>query len=327
MKPKIIEQVLQAIGSKMATDQGRAGWVIAHCPLGPWKHDGEDKNPSFGVKIEPGDPLCNCFSCGAGGPLSSIVGDVQFENNLAKGPDAYDFLKAYQLIDEAVGAMEIELDDPDVEELYLLNAKKKNDVVYPDWWLEAFPRIKDEPLDWAVKYLQERRVPPELVTHMDLRIDPIQRRICQPVYDFDGKLRGLHGRAVFESKLRYRMYTFEHQTNPLIWLGEDWVDVDQPIVIVEGMFDVYQTMKVYPNVVSPLYANPSVEKLKRMGEASHWITLLDRGKGGDAGRTKIDQFAKADRIVQHLELPKEFADPGVTPAGELHTLLSTVLDL
>ena len=86
------------------------------------------------------------------------------------------------------------------------------------------------------------------------------------------------------------MYRQAKKNNPLIWLGESWVDVEKPIVVVEGPLDLASVYRVYRNVVSPLFANPSEAKLSRMADAMEWVTLLDRGKGGDSGRAKIEKL-------------------------------------
>ena len=73
---------------------------------------------------------------------------------------------------------------------------------------------------------------------LDLRYDPIERRVCFPIRDFTGALVGLHGRAIDkDTTLKYRMYTVYKQKNPMIWYGEHWVDFDKPVLLVESVFD------------------------------------------------------------------------------------------
>ena len=117
------------------------------------------------------------------------------------------------------------------------------------------------------------------------------------------------------------MYLYMKRNNPLVWLGESWVDTEKPIVVVEGPMDLASVYRVYRNVVSPLFATPSQAKILRMADALQWITLLDRGKGGDAGREKIAKALHRDHTITHLEPPTGRKDPGECSVGELQSLL------
>ena len=133
----------------------------------------------------------------------------------------------------------------------------------------------------AMDYLATRPVSPALAAALDLRADTAEGRVCFPVRDFQGVLRGLHGRAIAGgTSPRYRMYSQAGRNNPLIWLGEHWVDRTRPVVVVEGPFDLASVYRVYRNVASPLFANPPAEKILRMADALEQITFLDQRQGG-----------------------------------------------
>ena len=318
-KPQILSW-LPLVGSKPAAEQNRTGWVIASCPM-KWRHGGLDRHPSFGVRIEPGDGFCSCFSCGYHGSQSELVIEVGHLNRADPfGP--LQLGEALQLIAQSEDDLELDLDTPDIEQL--LAAAKPQLTAFPEAWLHSFPPA------WAHAgaraYLQGRSVPEALCEALDLRADVKQGRVCFPVRSFDGALRGLHGRAMLPAtEPRYRMYTHGGDNNPLVWLGEHWVDLDRPILVVEGPFDLASVLRVYRNAVSPLFANPSVIKMKRMQDALEWITLLDNGSGGDAGRRRMS--AVLDKhLVTHL-LPTAGKDPGDMLVGELVQLLQPHLPL
>jgi hypothetical protein len=132
---------------------------------------------------------------------------------------------------------------------------------------------------------------------------------------------------VGQAEPRYRMYKQAGHTNQIAWLGEDWVDLNRPIVVVEGPFDLTSVLRVYDNVVSPLFVNPSIEKLKRMSDALEWVSAYDRGAGGDAGREKLDKTLGKDHVIQHVYPPKGRKDPGECSVAELEKLLAPVLQL
>jgi hypothetical protein len=235
----------------------------------------------------------------------------------------FDFNRVIELIDGAEASAELDFDSPDMDEMFFSQDHQKFHP-FPDWWLKSFPSVYEH--QWALDYLNTRDPSEAVVDFFDLRADTVQKRICVPVRDFSGELMGLHGRAINpEDALRYRMYTQQKKNNPLIWLGEHYVDLDQPVVVVEGMFDVFSVFRVYPNVVSPLFASPSFEKLKRMADAPKIITLLDHGKGGDAGRKRYHEFTHGE--AEHVLPPLEEDDAGSMTIPELIEVLGPHVDL
>jgi len=299
--------------------------VLATCPMAPWTHDkGKDSNPSFAVRDEPGDARTNCFSCAYRGSLSELVLEIRHRNKTQPRIENAPWGQLLAKIEEAEMSAELDFDSPDIEEV--LFGEKKELHEFPDWWMESFPRALDIP--WARKYLADRNVPEEISEAVDLRADTEERRVCFPVRDFQGIARGLHGRAVDkETEPRYRMYTQAGKNNPIVWLGENWIDLSEPILVVEGPFDLLSAARVYPNVVSPLFANPGFEKIRRMGDALEWITLLDRGKAGDIGRHRIQEALHEDHVITHLMPPEGVKDPGEMTAHQLAELLSPLVKL
>ena len=322
MRPAAITDFLKALGVFPPVSQNRTGWIVSSCPLAPWTHAGGiDQNPSFGVKIEAGDPFANCFSCGWHGALSTLVLELKRRDAAAVlGPGQLH--QAMLLLDEAENEFELSLDAPDIEQLV---DQPQGPHVFADWWLDSFAGWRQ--VAAAVAYLAERGVAPGIADRLDLRFDSEEGRICFPVRDFKQRLVGLHGRALDpKTEPRYRMYTYQHQNNPLHWLGESWVDLDRPILVVEGPFDLASCLRVYGNTVSPLFACSSFAKLRRLIDASDWVTLLDRGVGGDNGRQKISA-GLPQHTIDHLLPPADRKDPGEMSVAELRQLLGERLEL
>lgn len=314
--------LLKHLKAVVPQHQPRTGWVVSNCPLGPWRHEGGKSSPVvFGVELRPGDARCNCFSCGWHGQLSDLVYDMKLQNKAKPRLDDVDWQEVGKIVEKAKADFDIVLDSPDIEDMLFGTASGPH--VFPQWWLDSFPVWKD--VDFAREYLSDRGVPDDVADFLDLRADTYENRLCFPVRDFKGQLVGLHGRAI-ESGVdpRYRMYQQAGENNPGYWLGEHWVDLDKPIVIVEGPFDVTSVMRVYRNVVSPLFANPNLVKLRRMAPALEWITLLDHGKGGDSGRAKISKALTDDHVLHHLR-PPEGEDPGSMTVNQIRETLSDVL--
>lgn len=324
MTPDQITSILKRLGVTNPQQHKRTGWVVSSCPLGPWRHDDGKSGPEvFGVKLEPGDPHTNCFSCGWKGSLGDLVFTMRHLNK--KEPHlTVKWGDVLASIEEAQVAEEFMFDSPDVEEV--LFGEKSKPHVFPEWWLDSFTPWSTAKLCRA--YLAERGVSPEIADRLDLRWDSDQKRVCFPVRDFAGRLMGLHGRAIEpETQPRYRMYLQAKQNNPIIWLGENWIDLSLPIVVVEGPFDLASVMRVYRNVTSPLFASPSFDKLLRMADALEWITFFDRGTGGDTGRGRVDKLLTKDHVVHHLVPPKGRKDPGECSIEQLADLLSPIVPL
>jgi hypothetical protein len=309
---------LQLLGAKVPAEQSRTGWVVASCPLAPWRHEsGLDRHPSFAIRQEPGDAFCNCFSCGYHGRQSDLLLELRHLNKRTP-VGSFAFGQAMQLVTEAEDGLDgIDLDTPDIEEV--LFGKKRQPHVFPESWLASFPpwhEVAD-----ARTYLQQRSVSLAAADMLELRADTRERRVCFPVRDFKGRLRGLHGRAIDAgTEPRYRMYTWHGRNSPLVWLGESWVDLERPIVVVEGPFDLLSVYRCYRNVVSPLFANPSLAKMRRMADALEWVTLFDRGKGGDLGRARVSRKLPG-QLVRHLRPPVHRKDPGEMTIEEINALL------
>lgn len=321
MNRDAIITVLKSLKCTVPLHQPRGGWVVSDCALGPWRHENGKSSPHvFGVKIGPGDPHVNCFSCGWHGSMSDLVFTMKTLNKVEPHLDDVDWKTIDSMIEAAFQEFDISFDQPSIEDLLAKKAKKH---VYPEWWLNTFAPWRD--VDPVRSYV-EARAHPSIADILDLRADSKEMRACFPVRDFRGDLMGLHGRSINDAQEpRYRMYTYAGTNNPLIWLGESWVNFDRPIVIVEGPFDLAAVKAVYANVVSPLFANPNVDKLRRMAQALEWITLLDRGTGGDRGRERISRVMGSKCLIRHLSVPAGVKDPGEMSADQMRELLATVL--
>ena len=318
MKTDKIAAVLKGLGAGHVNTHKRTGWVVSACPLGPWKHEGgKSSDEVFGVRTETGDPSCGCFACGYHGTLGKLLMEMKFKNKMQPRVDVK-WGPLFDLIDEAVIAGDLDLDTPDIEQVMAMQAQDLH--LFPDWWLDTFPKALDIP--WARKYLRDRGLLDSMIERMEIRADTNQMRVCFPVRDFRHRLVGLHGRAIdTKTEPRYRMYLQAGHNNPIVWLGEDWVDLNAPILVVEGPFDLASALRVYDNTVTPLFVNPSIAKLKRMTDAMEWVTLYDRGAGGDAGRAKVQGFLGSDHVVSHAHPPKGRKDPGEMNVPELEAAL------
>ena len=321
-KGSVIEW-LGAMGAFVPASQVRTGWIVSECPFGAWRHaTGKSGNDKFGVRLESGVPFVNCWSCSYHGDAADALLELRHLEKTKPSGNPRNFAAAQALIEKAGDEFELDLDSPSIEEV--LNSKTLMHE-FPQQWLETFKPA------WQHKtgrgYLEYREVPIEVAEALDLRFDTTETRVCFPVRDFKSRLMGLHGRAVNAGvEPRYRMIQHQGHTNPLVWLGESWVDVDKPVLVVEGPFDVASAVRVYRNTVSPLFANPSFEKIGRMGDALEIFTLLDRGNAGDLGRARFAKSLPGSKVV-NLIPPEGIKDPGACTVEQLQDILGNHLPL
>ena len=292
MNEGAITKWLLTVGSERAGR--RAGWILGPCPLAEQKHEkGTDSNPSFGVELKPGESRVYCFSCGYG---ASQTGLTMY---LARHGGNVDPTASFALINQAIEDGELELEPGDYESNVF---GKADDHFYPEWLLDALePAYNPPEVDVAEvhPYLGSRAVSWLVAEKLDIRYDSFRDRIVFPVRDFQGRLRGLHGRACGDDDLKYLMYQFQERTNPHVWLGEHLLpeDDEKPIVIAESCFDMARALELYPHVASPLKAMPSLTQLKRFDFLKRIVTLFDGDKAGDTARMKLRSVYPAAEIV------------------------------
>lgn len=309
-----LRSFLKHVGVKSSVIRSQ-GWIGSRCPLAPWRHDGGvDKNPSFGLRImDGGESYGNCFSCSWKGDLLSLVTRIK-GIALPDELEALDLETALSMVmDEekappidfaALGSFDDQFETPP-------DAKVRP---FKEPWLASFKKANDN------AYLKKRGVSSWLSEFTDLRYDTGENRICFPIRTFDGVLAGMHGRDVTNmSGLRYKAYKDGKKYNPMVWLGENHVSLDSPLVITEGPFDYIRIMEVYSNVLCALSVGMSNDKLIRIRNAGSILTMFDVGMGGDTARSTLS--GRYGARVKHW-VPEEFGDVGATPLDKLSKVLS-----
>lgn len=330
MNVKQITRFLEAIGRQSTERNG--DWIHASCPFASIRHEnGTDSKPSFGILVGPGDSRVYCLSCFYAGTCGDVVVALQREGLQCNTGDALD------AIIEATDGAELGFEGDDEYEKDAF-AEPEPDHVYPAELLDSFEPAYAEWYDdqhahcWTVHpYLDEREVSYEVAKHLDLRWDVWRRRIIFPVRDFEGQLRGLHGRHVpgeqfapDDPHVTYKMYPSGGKTNPEVWLGEHWLDPDRPVLIAESVFDLARVLELYDNCLSPLTAGLKAEKVARLQGAVEIVTIFDSDKAGERARKRLHKEMGCP--IRDVILPPG-KDAGETPLGQLHDLLEPHLEL
>lgn len=291
-------------------------WVRTHCPLAPWTHErGTDRNPSFGVKVQPGESFCHCFSCrDASGSQTELL--IKLRAHLGDSVHTVEFKQAMRMI--------VAEEDDDGVDLELDLEEDLDDQVFPESWLASFqPAYSGDQVHW---YLEQRGVPARVAAELDLRYMHSQDRVCFPIRNWDGDLIGLHGRAVEDDvQPRYRVIRYRGQKNLLGWLGESWVKPWEPVVLAESVFDLARVYQVYRNVMCPLTASLSDRKVERIAVLDHVVTYFDSDKAGDFARARVERCLAKPTVVEHLRPIGQ--DPGDMTVAQVAEQLEGVVDL
>lgn len=273
-----------------------------------------DNNPSFGVEIKPKAlSRYHCFSCNSSGDLSTLLVELRYHKEHPLFPSV-DFPSALKLvsIEEEDDAFII----PDFEE------NKPNALIpvpFPESLLEMYPSVTD--YSGAMAYLQHRSVGYKTAKYLDVRYDKSRGRAVFPIRDWHGTLVGLHGRDVTDTHpVKWLAYKYEEHWNKLVWYGENTIDPDLPVLMVEAIFDMISCQRLYKNTMCSLLAGLSKDKVQRVSGIQEVITFYDYGQGGDRAREALDKYMDP-RPQVHLKPTKEQDDPGAMTATEIYEYL------
>ncbi len=300
---------------RVSSEKGEL-WLQTSCPLAETRHEsGQDRNPSFGFRIERGDSRVHCFSCGYAGTQTDLVLSIKDTGVPVRvGP-------LVQAIVDAEAGAPLELGTIDYEEQ--LNAPRASLHPFDENMILATEPAYDHP------YVRSR-VSRAAAKAFDIRHDPVRSRIVFPIRDWSGRLMGLRGRALADDQEpRYLAYKYQGRSNPSVWLGEHMCDPEKPALIVESVFDAARVWDVYPNVLAPLHADVTAGQVKRVRHLRRVFTLFDPDQAGQQGRAALDVL---DRVT-HLDLPEikknngKLKDPADFSTEGLEHVLRPLLDL
>lgn len=225
---ELTRDLLRVPRNKLVVRQN--GWVNMPCPLAPWRHKkGTDASPSFGIKISPNDvSVCNCYTCGYKRPLSDLV--EEYANRIGKN---YDLDVEMIRKGEFLGGDVPEWGDLNEEDS--LERYDPADAVDP-MVLDIFDSAAGH------QYLLDREIDEQTAEEMHLLVDEEDsdgdERILFPVFDIEGNVYGMSGRAT-DSKVDLRVRDYQGLNKRLFLLGlQRYKPSWKYVVLVEGLFDV-----------------------------------------------------------------------------------------
>ena len=291
MTPEQAKAFLQALGAKNVGQ--KSTWVTAPCPLARWTHkSGKDSNPSFGITTHTGKAShWNCFACGSGSAedlLQAVEYHLHRNSVIALDYGVNIGIARHLLDSEYIGLQAL----PDYME-FQENAQHEFQE-WPLYWLDSFLpalNVKD-----AVDYLEARGVTLTEANKYNLRYDSKRRMIVFPYFNVYGKFAGARGRAIDPGVIGHKKhfdFTWNSVNNSrLVWYNEQCLELDGPVVVVEGQFDALRVLKAYPKVVANLTAKPTWAKLCRLQQSETVVHIPDNDGPGGAGEGSTEVYRK-----------------------------------
>jgi hypothetical protein len=329
-----VEHFLMLIGARQIVKDVERGWIRCSCPLAVATHKhGTDSSPSFGVKIpnqEGKAPYFHCYSCGATGPLSQLLFDVEMIFN-TPFREAAEYLSNFQIFNDRLNAVSENKRRVKVYDRFI-NWQDKRDMlcnpIIPDSVLEHYPLLSEksrlnahyEVLSWLTV---ERRITLQAITKFQLRLyvdDLLDRQgVIFPILSKDGKfVYDLWVRLIDEKRF-FRLTA--NMTNSLVdyrapnlWFGNHVYTTERPLVLVEGAIDALRLYSLGVENVIASFGAPSREQIASIYAPIIYLGYDNDGDGGaGANMTK--------KLLRELQVPAmsvlDWGTVGLKDAGEL----------
>jgi hypothetical protein len=224
----------------------------------------------------------------------------------------YDFENLH--IHKALQMLAVEDDDSQLNQITFDEDIKVGGVKitpFTKGYVDSFMSVKK--FKQGLTYLHGRGIYDETIHNLDIRYDPLTDRVVFPIRDWEGRVVGMHGRHITgQYHNPYYVYKEGNNCNYDVWYGEDKIDPNQPVVLVESVFDRLKIYQHYTNVVCSLTAGISKDKVKRIEILNPLIAIADSGKGGTAWLKSLRKH-----LPEHNITTVDIDEFGVGDTGDL----------
>lgn len=314
-----IKSFLKALGEPNVEPVDK-GWTMCCCPLAPFTHrSGKDSHPSFGITKKDGKVIYNCFTCGSG-TLEGLVQKLSYY--VTKMPEKgyrYNLELAKTILDNPnFSFLELEEFDAEVETTEVIE--------WDENFLLTFPHAYD--IAESREYLKRRGVSEEESKRYNIRYDLDRQLVCFPIYDVYGRFCGLRGRGVTKEAMKHYDYDYKGSNNSgSVFFNEPMIATMQPVIVVEGQFDLIKVARVYPYVVAVLTSSFNGAKLSKLLQADAVMLMLDND---DTGRLKAEKLegilsTKGQEVVS-VFVGSDGSDPDSCSLTEIYETLKEYID-
>ena len=297
------EQPLVILLNKLGIiPQGRNGdWLQVSCPLSHLHQGGHDENPSCGISIsEEKESIVHCFACGTR-TLSAMLATMVYTHDIH--PNTIRYYIDHEILQEKAEAI-------DFQDKFRPQKREREPIPVPDHILEVF-----QPNTKAKAFLESRKINPDLAKN----IVCYKNGIVFLIKDEDKKTYWLHYRAIQNKEFRYlkpKEFNINYEWGRSdSWYGMDEIDWNEPIMLVEGEFDVerLKTMGVNNVLASHGSIGKYSAKVKRLNRAN--LVIL----GFDADQTGKRYKQNAKQALKCKTIDLDWSVVGANDAGDLRS--------
>lgn len=281
-----------------------SGWLRISCPLAPYRHKKQtDRDPSFFVKIAPGDrSVAKCQSCGFIGDLHTLLwlyerlSRTRVDSVLARAAvegSRVALTRSLERVRRAAAHARTQSFDSWPREVAGFPVTPSFALRLADRGLpETYPEADLVPLErevWARKAVQayllgpKRNLTPGTIREWRIGYHAPSGRVSVPIFDCEGHLVGVTGRAIDPSVRPSWMHPVGFQRD-LFLFGEHRVTKGRRGILVEGFFDaIYLAQQGYANAVALMGTHLSAYQREKVTSLFSEVVLLF--DGDQAGRT------------------------------------------
>jgi 5S rRNA maturation endonuclease (ribonuclease M5) len=290
-------------------DTSGSDWVQASCPLAVRTHQkGEDRRPSFGIKVnDKGESCYNCFVCGHGS-LQGLMHRITWL--IGYNPQASDWLSLKEIfVDEDR--------TPEFTEIYSQPVQKEAPRQVPNLILQNYPVIQEKDDNQTAQYLQGRGIDLGVAHAYRVRRDSRNDGLIFCIRDVDMKVYLMHFRSIKEkifyyltpTVLGYQGLRWGRQD---FWYGIEFVDFSQPVILVESETDVLRLRTLGVGNVMASCGPIGEDKLSRLS-ASRYLLGFDADDQGNHYAKVVAEHVHSSAVVDFLD----WAVVGKNDAGDL----------
>jgi len=286
--------------------------IMMSCPNAPHtplhKH-AKDQTYSYGIKMAkfPEESVCNCFTCGMSGTVSSVFERLHGLGRITS--DVCAFVRSCEVSD--LGSFRDYL------------CQKRRVMVRQQAGGGSF-NIQGFVFGCSVNrsgddYFIGRGLSPMEISARSLGYDSKRQRATFPIFK-GSRAVGCVGRTVVDQTPKYYKYTSEDSH---VLYGESFLDPTYPAVhLVEGPMDAIVARRVVPNVLSLgglILTQPQLERFLHF--AQYVVLVLD---GDPAGRQGTDRlgYILSKRIRTFVVSLPDGSDPAGLEPAQLLSLIA-----
>lgn len=312
MNAENIKEFLYSLRVPITSMRETKDFVNSKCPLAFFSHkSGEDRNPSFGIKISENESYYYCFTCS---PYPQRL--IRLVHNYWLMHGKYPIEAAKILMTENTDQI-IHPRKDQWEEI------KKDPIPLAKYVVNQFPQIRYETYGKAIqckRYLEKRGIPEWVYNYCGVRFDPKYGSLIFPLTNCKGEIFMLRARSIARKKMwtispdiMNLDYKFPRLSDVGLFFNSHLIDRTKPTMIVESELDVMRLIALgYFNAIASATSGITQEQINAINSGIV-ILGMDTDKSGRKGNIRVMK-ALREKAMMYVA---DWGMIGKKDAGEL----------